>query len=152
MCMKVDQMKIEGVDQKKIEGQVWDRLRQVLDPELNINIVDIGLIYKVEVKSKKSGENSKKSKALRSAIPSDLKIYILMTLTTPGCPLAEMFDPMVRESLLGLSWDQESRASSSAKENQAIDIENDVEIQLTFDPPWVIDMMSEEARAELGME
>ena len=58
-----------------------------------------------------------------------------MTLTTPGCPLAPVIDQMVRESLFGLVEDPE--------ENVAID--------LTFDPPWVPDMMAEEARLELGL-
>ncbi len=127
---------------KQLEKQIWDRLRQVLDPELNINLVDMGLIYKVEVEW--DGDEKKSSRRPQ--------IFIQMTLTTPGCPLAAMFDPMIREGLLGLTWGNESGDSTTPEKNQIIDTENDVEIELTFDPPWVIDMMSKEARAELGMD
>ena len=58
-----------------------------------------------------------------------------MTLTTPGCPLAPVIDDMVRQSMFGL----------------VDDVEQDVEIVLTFDPPWLPDMMSEEVRLELGL-
>lgn len=93
------------------EEQVWERLRAVVDPELKINIVDLGLVYKVKVRRQKSKG----------------KIYILMTLTTPGCPLAGMFEVLIKHKVKG-----------------------DVEIELTFDPPWTSDMMTEAAKAELG--
>lgn len=96
------------------EEQVWEGLRQVMDPELKINIVDLGLVYKVTVGK---------------------KIHILMTLTTPGCPLAGMFDTLVNHAL---------------KKLPGIDVDRDVHIELTFDPPWTADMMSQQAKAELG--
>lgn len=96
------------------EEQVWEGLRQVMDPELKINIVDLGLVYKVTVGK---------------------KIHILMTLTTPGCPLAGMFDTLVKHAL---------------KKLPGIDVDRDVHIELTFDPPWISDMMSAAAKAELG--
>ena len=58
-----------------------------------------------------------------------------MTLTTPGCPLAPVIDEMVREALYGL----------------VEDTEQDVIVNLTFDPPWVPEMMTEEARLELNL-
>ena len=146
---------------QQLENQVWARLRQVLDPELNINLVDLGLIYQVQV------EWRAESKAVQPKLPQPLPrrphIFIQMTLTTPGCPLAEVFDPMIRESLLGLSLDLDGEQQTNVDRQGrdmleesgqpwVIDIEKDVEIELTFDPPWAMDMMSEEARAELGVD
>lgn len=103
-----------------LKKQVWHRLGQIMDPELNIDLVSLGLIYRVDI-----DENG--------------EISILMTLTTPGCPLAAVFEPMIREALEGLKFGEKT-----------IDVEQNVEIELTFDPPWAVDMMSEEAKAELG--
>lgn len=97
------------------EKTAYQALSTVIDPELNVDIVSLGLIYKVEV-------------------PSKGKVKITMTLTTPGCPLAPVIDDMVRQSMFGL----------------VDDVEQDVEIVLTFDPPWVPDMMTEELRLEMG--
>jgi len=88
-----------------------------MDPELNVSIVDLGLIYKITIQKN--------------------KVHILMTLTTPGCPLAGMFDALVRNALLDIP---------------GLRVKQDVEIELTFDPPWTTDMMTEEVRAELGMD
>ena len=101
------------------DREVWDELRKVMDPELKINIVDLGLIYKIQI------TNNKKQ----------TKIHILMTLTTPGCPLAGMFETLIKHALKKLS---------------GIDVNKDVQIELTFDPPWTSDMMSEAAKAGLG--
>ena len=108
-----------------IDGSyIYDRLGTVMDPELGIDLVSLGLIYDVSIgqKQEKTGEK--------------VKIHILMTLTTPGCPLAGVFDKLVKDSLFGL---------------EGIDPDDDVSIELTFDPPWVPDMMTEEARAELDL-
>src|SRR3989344_3017986 len=101
------------------EKEVWERLRTVMDPELKINIVDLGLVYKVECQM----------------LNAKCQIKILMTLTTPGCPLAGMFEALVKHAL---------------KQLPRIDVDRDVQIELTFDPPWTSDMMSEAAKAELG--
>ena len=96
------------------EDDVRDKLSDVMDPELDINIVDLGLIYEVEVRE---GE-----------------VYILMTLTTPGCPLHGIFDEMVRREvgkIEGLS-------------------ETDIEVELTFEPRWSPERISEDAKGELG--
>lgn len=95
--------------------QVLDCLKEVIDPELNINIVDLGLVYKVSVD--KQG-----------------KVRIRMTLTTPGCPLAGVFEELVEESV---------RKLKGVK---------GIEIEIIFDPPWTQEMMSDEARAELGLD
>ncbi len=98
---------------------IFARLDKVIDPELGISIVKLGLIYSVEVL-----EESDKP-----------VVKIVMTLTTPGCPLSAVFDAMVRDALYGIP---------------GLNPDHDVKLNLTFDPPWVPDMMDEEAKAELG--
>lgn len=100
---------------------IYQRLDKVIDPELGISIVKLGLVYDVKILPTKTTK----------------KVHITMTLTTPGCPLASVFDQMVRDSLYGLP---------------DIDVDQDVSIELTFDPPWVPDMMDAEAKAELGFD
>ncbi len=93
--------------------QILEKLKTVEDPELHINIVDLGLIYKVEVN--KTG-----------------KVIILMTLTSPGCPLSFLFNDMVTDAV---------KKVNGVKE---------VKINLTFDPPWDVSKMTESAKVELG--
>lgn len=95
------------------KDQVLDKLKTVEDPELHINIVDLGLIYKVEVN--KAG-----------------KVTILMTLTSPGCPLSFLFNDLVTDAV---------KKIKDVKE---------VKINLTFDPPWDVSKMTEDAKTELG--
>ncbi|HCR81547.1 MAG: dTDP-4-keto-l-rhamnose reductase [Candidatus Pacebacteria bacterium GW2011_GWA1_46_10] len=101
---------------KLTKQTVRQALAKVIDPELQIDIVSLGLIYNVKIEGKN-------------------KVVIRMTLTTPGCPLAPVIDEMVREALYGL----------------VEDTEQDVIVNLTFDPPWVPEMMTEEARLELNL-
>jgi metal-sulfur cluster biosynthetic enzyme len=103
-------------------SDIYQRLATVIDPDLGISIVKLGLIYDVKVEPKP--EN-----------PSEYKVHILMTLTTPGCPLAAVFNDMVKDSLFGLP---------------GLNPDKDAWVELTFDPPWVADMMDEEAKAEMG--
>lgn len=103
---------------------IYSRLKTVLDPELHINIVDLGLIYDVSVST------------VQELTGKHQKIHIVMTLTTPGCPLAGVFDRMVKDAFIGIA---------------DIDVNRDITIELTFDPPWIIDMMDAEARARLGL-
>lgn len=105
--------------------QVYERLKTVIDPELSIDIVSLGLVYDVKIRPKSPEE------------PTTPFVHITMTLTTPGCPLASVFDTMVKSSLSGLP---------------DLDHEQNAWVELTFDPPWVPDMMTEEARAELGFD
>jgi metal-sulfur cluster biosynthetic enzyme len=100
------------------ETQVRLALKKVIDPELGVNIVDLGLIYKISTSPKR-------------------QVHIVMTLTTPGCPLAGVFDGMVRDALNSI---------------QGLDTKDDVTIDLTFDPPWITDMMDPETRAQLGFD
>lgn len=96
--------------------QVLDRLRTVIDPELNVNIVDLGLIY--EVKASKE------------------ELLIKMTLTTPGCPLAPVIYSMVEDCLESLPEFKKDMLN----------------LLVVFDPPWTVEMMSEEIRIELGLD
>ncbi|MBI5127090.1 metal-sulfur cluster assembly factor [Candidatus Roizmanbacteria bacterium] len=90
------------------------KLEEVLDPELNISIVDLGLVYDV--------------------IVDKSKVKVLMTLTTIGCPLISLIEDEVKSKLkeLGLN-------------------EKDITVDLTFDPPWSMEKMSEKAKALLGI-
>lgn len=91
--------------------QVYERLQTVMDPELHIDIVSLGLIYGVTV--------------------SQHQIRVVMTLTTPGCPLAPVIDRMIKEAIEPLGMP--------------------VELELVWDPPWTNELMSEEAKLQLGM-
>jgi len=95
------------------EEVVYEHLRKVLDPELGVNIVDLGLIYSVKVKKN--------------------DVAILMTLTFPGCPLGGIIKKEVAEKL-------------STIENL-----DKIDLKITFDPPWDLSKISEEARAEIGI-
>jgi metal-sulfur cluster biosynthetic enzyme len=109
----------------QLQTKVYSALKTVIDPELGVDIVSLGLIYDVQIGNVQEEGGNKRL------------VHILMTLTTPGCPLAHVFDQMLRDSL---------------REIDEIDPQKDVDIELTFDPPWIPEMMSEEARAELGFD
>lgn len=96
-----------------LRDQVEEALRTVYDPEIPVNIFDLGLVYKIEA-------------------GSDGKVLVIMTLTAPGCPVA------------GAIMEEVSQKVSS------LPGVTDADVRLTFDPPWTKDMMSEEAKLELG--
>jgi FeS assembly SUF system protein len=109
-------MTIENNDSvvKSIEERVIDVLKTCFDPEIPVNIYDLGLIYEVKVKE---GND----------------VHVRMTLTSPACPVAETLPPDVENKIKELP-----------------DV-NSARVEITFDPPWDKEMMSEEARLELGM-
>lgn len=94
--------------------QVEDDLKKIPDPELGVSILDLGLIYNIDIDDKTG------------------KVEILMTLTTIGCPLFEQIAGPIRHAV--------------GKRNGV----KEVEILLTFEPPWNPDRMSTEAKAQLG--
>lgn len=94
------------------KGEVLDALKHVIDPEIGMNIVDVGLVYRVE--------------------PHEDRIEIDYTLTSPGCPLADVIENDMTETLRRLTGI------------------NQIECNLVWNPPWSLDFMSEEARLELG--
>jgi len=108
---------------KPTKENIYKCLSLVIDPELNIDIVSMGLIYDVTI-----------SRVQKESGPQQ-KIHILMTLTTPGCPLAGIFKQLVLDQMIDL---------------EGINPKDDIDVELTFDPPWMMDMMTPEARAELG--
>lgn len=94
------------------QDQIIDKLRQCLDPELGINIIDLGLVYGVSIEGS--------------------RVHVLMTLTTPGCPLDSYFTRDITgklKTLKGIS---------------------DVSVELTFDPLWSPAKMSPEGKDLLG--
>ena len=94
------------------EKQVIDKLRNCIDPELGINIVDLGLIYSVGI--------------------DDSRVNVLMTLTTPGCPLDSYFVRDITDKLKTLKGVK------------------DVSVELTFEPPWSPVKMSAESKDLMG--
>lgn len=89
-------------------------LKTIPDPELGISILDLGLVYTVDV-------------------DKDGNINILMTLTTIGCPLFSLIETPIKQELTKLAGVKS------------------VNVELTFDPAWSIEKMSEDAKAQLGM-
>ena len=98
-----------------LEPKVIEALRKVYDPEIPVNLYDLGLIYSLEID------------------PATNDVRILMTLTTPNCPIAEDMPGIVKEEV-----------------GQVEGIGN-VQVDLTFDPPWDMDKLSDEAKLELGL-
>lgn len=95
------------------EATIYDALKQIFDPEVGVNIVDMGLIYSLEI----DGDN----------------VDLTMTLTSPGCPAGPQ--------ILG-------QIDSAVK---ALDGVENVDIKVVWSPPWSPDMLSEEARDQLGI-
>jgi len=128
-------------NQKITKKQVFAQLKRVIDPELGIDIVSIGLIYEVKVKQLRNLSHSTKlsSQSQLSSTAQDsiqqYQVYIRMTLTSPGCPLIDVIESNIKSELDKIG---------------GLNGYRDVEIELTFDPPWTIDMMDEAAKAELG--
>ncbi|NCN51197.1 MAG: metal-sulfur cluster assembly factor [Candidatus Pacebacteria bacterium] len=118
-------MLLESTHTTITEKDVMDCLTTVIDPELHIDIVSMGLVYGIDIRDIQTDTGTRPW------------IHVLLTLTTPGCPLAAMFDTMIKDALAGLP---------------GVDVQKDITVELTFDPPWVPDMMTEEARAELGFD
>lgn len=98
----------------KIGDEIISTLKTVYDPEIPVDIYELGLIYDVQISEE--GE-----------------VKVVMTLTTPNCPVAESLPAEVREKIAGVEG-----------------VKN-VDLELTFEPSWNKDMMSEEAKFELGI-
>jgi metal-sulfur cluster biosynthetic enzyme len=90
------------------------KLTEVMDPELNISIVDLGLVYDTKITKN--------------------KVKIIMTLTTIGCPLFSLIETQIRDKIKELGVKDE-----------------DISLDLTFDPPWSMEKMSKKAKAMLGI-
>lgn len=98
----------------QITQKAIEMLRTVYDPEIPVNIYDLGLIYKIDY------------------TPEDETLHVDMTLTAPSCPAADFIVEDVRQKLVSIEGPKA------------------VDLRLVFEPQWSQDMMSEEAKLELG--
>ncbi|QYJ68992.1 SUF system Fe-S cluster assembly protein [Flavobacterium litorale] len=102
------------IDTAQLGEEIVKTLKSIYDPEIPVDIYELGLIYDVMVNT-------------------DNEVKILMTLTSPNCPVAESLPKEVEDKVV------------------AIEGIKSAEVEITFDPPWTRDLMSEEAKLELGM-
>jgi FeS assembly SUF system protein len=100
-------------DNTELTQKVIEVLKTIYDPEIPVDIWELGLIYEV-------------------IVTADAQVQVTMTLTSPSCPVAETLPPETEEKL------------------RSIDGVKSAKIELTFEPPWEKDMMSEVAQLELG--
>ena len=107
-------MSTTEIDTTELGEKIVKVLKTIYDPEIPVDIYELGLIYDVMVST-------------------DYDVKILMTLTTPNCPVAETLPQEVEEKV------------------KSLDAVNDCEVEITFDPPWSQDLMSEGAKLELGL-
>ncbi|MEC9065432.1 MAG: SUF system Fe-S cluster assembly protein [Bacteroidota bacterium] len=106
-------MSEQKIDPNLLGEKIVKELKQVFDPEIPVDVYELGLIYDV-------------------FINEDNEVKILMTLTSPNCPVAESLPKEVEDKV------------------KSIDEVKDAEVEITFDPPWTKDLMSDEAKLELG--
>jgi FeS assembly SUF system protein len=104
----------ESLDFLEIEGKIVEALKTVYDPEIPVNVYDLGLIYKIDVNDQKEAN-------------------IDMTLTAPNCPVVDILIADVENAVNGLEEVEKTN------------------INLVFEPPWDKNMLTEEAKLELGM-
>lgn len=102
------------MEKETLRQQIIEAMQTVFDPEIPVNIYDLGLIYEINI----SDENN---------------VHVLMTLTSPNCPVAETMPQEVRDKVL------------------SVEGVNNSEIELTFEPPWDQELLSDEAKLELGL-
>ncbi len=107
-----------AVSDKTPAELAWDQLRTCYDPEIPVNIVDLGLVYKCDVAPRPEGGN---------------KAEVRFTLTAPGCGMGDVLKDDIKGKLLTVP---------------GID---DADVQVLFDPPWNMSMMSDAAKLQLGM-
>ena len=101
--------------QKFVAAKVKNKFKDIFDPEIPVNIVDLGLIYHVEINK-------------------EMDCQVLMTLTAPNCPAAEILPAEVYAHA------------------QSVEGVQKVNVDITFEPPWTPDRISEEARFTLGID
>ena len=101
------------IDPNLLVEKIVNELKQVYDPEIPVDVYELGLIYDVFINEAN-------------------EVKILMTLTSPNCPVAESLPKEVEDKV------------------KSLDEVKDAEVEITFDPPWTKDLMSDEAKLELG--
>ncbi|MBD0850477.1 SUF system Fe-S cluster assembly protein [Maribacter arenosus] len=102
------------INTQELGEKIVQVLKTIYDPEIPVDIYELGLIYDVFVNEERD-------------------VKILMTLTSPNCPVAETLPVEVEEKV------------------KSLDAVKDAMVEITFDPPWTQELMSEEAKLELGM-
>ncbi|MCK5443700.1 MAG: DUF59 domain-containing protein [Maribacter sp.] len=102
------------INTQELGEKIVQVIKTIYDPEIPVDIYELGLIYDVFVNE-------------------DNDVKILMTLTSPNCPVAETLPVEVEEKV------------------KSLDAVKDAVVEITFDPPWTQDLMSEEAKLELGL-
>ena len=107
-------LKKNKMDKKQLEAAIVEKIKTVYDPEIPVNVYEIGLIYEIN-------------------ITDEGRVNILMTLTSPNCPVAESLPLEVKNK------------------TEEVEGVTEAEVELTFDPPWDMDMLSDEAKLDLGM-
>jgi probable FeS assembly SUF system protein SufT len=108
----------ENATDEDIENVIWEQLKTCYDPEIPVDIVNLGLVYRCEVTPLGNGQRS---------------VSVDMTLTAPGCGMGDVLVQDAQEKIA------------------VIPTVSDVAVELVFDPPWHVGMMSEEARLQTGM-
>jgi FeS assembly SUF system protein len=103
-----------GQEQDPLRARIIEALKTCYDPEIPVNIWDLGLIYRIDIDEQRN-------------------VHILMTVTAPACPVADLLPRQVEEAV-----------------RQVPDVGN-VTVELTFDPPWHVGRMSDAARLQLGL-
>jgi FeS assembly SUF system protein len=103
-----------ATDREALKARIVEALRQIFDPEIPVNIYDLGLVYRLEV-------------------DEDGHAHIEMTLTAPGCPVAQSFPGSVESAV------------------RTVPGVSDATVELVWDPPWTPDRMTEAAKLQLGM-
>ena len=110
----VEKVENDAGEVMRITERAIELLRTFYDPEIPVNVYDLGLIYKIDYE------------------PDTKTLHVEMTLTAPGCPAADFIMEDVRQKLMSVEGPQK------------------VDLRLVFEPVWTQDMMSEEAKLELG--
>jgi FeS assembly SUF system protein len=98
---------------RELEDKIVEKLKTIYDPEIPVDIYELGLIYEIK-------------------IADDFEVDLLMTLTSPNCPVAESLPQEVEDKV------------------KLVEGAKDARVTITFEPTWEQDMMSEEAKLELG--
>ena len=107
-------MVLTPIEMSLLEGQIVEQIKTIFDPEIPINIYELGLIYDV-------------------IVSPDAEVNVRMTLTSPGCPVAQSLPVDV---------------NNKVKDVPGV---SDATVDIVWDPPWSMDMMSDEAKLELGI-
>jgi probable FeS assembly SUF system protein SufT len=113
-----DQLDEASAAGKSVEDLAWDQLRTCYDPEIPVNIVDLGLVYGCQVSPLPEGGD---------------QVDVKFTLTAPGCGMGDVLREDIRQKLLTIPGVKEA------------------DVQVLFDPPWSMSMMSDAAKLQLGM-